>query len=60
MAKKPEKKAEPSGSVGVSVRLPKELVTQIDSLAVEQRRSRGNMLRLLVEEALTHRKQEAS
>jgi len=56
MAKKPERE-EPKGSVSVSVRLPEELLTEIDSLATEERRTRGNMVRLLLEDALTQRKQ---
>lgn len=54
MAKKPERE-EPKGSVSVSVRLPEELLTEIDSLATEERRTRGNMVRLLLEDALKAR-----
>jgi metal-responsive CopG/Arc/MetJ family transcriptional regulator len=54
MAKKPEKE-EASGSVGVSVRLPESLLIQIDRLAEQERRTRGNMIRILLEDALKAR-----
>jgi metal-responsive CopG/Arc/MetJ family transcriptional regulator len=54
MAKKAEKEQE-AGSVGVSVRLPAALLADIDHLAEQERRTRGNMLRILLEDALkTH------
>jgi len=54
MAKKAEKQEE-SGSVGVSVRLPVALLADIDRLAEQERRTRGNMLRILLEDALKGR-----
>lgn len=57
MAKKQEL-AEPLGSVGVSVRIPEGMVTEIDRLAAEERRTRGNMIRILLEDALKQREQE--
>lgn len=54
MAKKPEKKEE-QPSVAVSVRLPGDLVTEIDTIASDERRSRGNTIRLLLEDALKAR-----
>jgi hypothetical protein len=44
-----------SESVGVSFRLPTALLAQIDKLANDERRTRGNLLRLLLEEALRTR-----
>ena len=55
MAKKAEQE-ESKGSIGVSVRLPEHLVREIDRLADQDRRSRGSMIRLLLEDALTGRK----
>ena len=46
------------GSASVSIRLPKEMLDQIDRMAEEERRSRGNMIRYLLEDALQARKQE--
>jgi len=43
MAKKPE--AEEPESVGVSVRLPATLLATIDSIAKQERRTRGNLIR---------------
>jgi metal-responsive CopG/Arc/MetJ family transcriptional regulator len=40
------------GSVGVSVRLPEELLNEIDVLAEQERRTRGDMLSILLEDAL--------
>jgi metal-responsive CopG/Arc/MetJ family transcriptional regulator len=53
------KKTEPVSPVskGVSIRLPTELLEDIDRLATEERRSRGNMVRLLLEDALKQRKE---
>lgn len=49
-------KQEPeSESIGVSVRLPSLLLAQIDSLAERERRTRGNVIRLLLEDALKQR-----
>jgi metal-responsive CopG/Arc/MetJ family transcriptional regulator len=42
-------------SVGVSVRLPSSLLAQIDELAEHERRTRGNAIRLLLEDALKQR-----
>jgi metal-responsive CopG/Arc/MetJ family transcriptional regulator len=55
MEKKP-KKEQDSGSVGVSVRLPMALLADIDRLAEQERRTRGNMLRILLEDALKARR----
>ena len=51
-------KPEPE-SVGVSVRLPSSLLVQIDRLAEQERRTRGNLIRLLLEDALKSRAGEA-
>lgn len=53
MAKKPKEE----GSVGVSVRLPATLLAEIDRLAEQERRTRGNVIRLLLEDALKAREQ---
>jgi metal-responsive CopG/Arc/MetJ family transcriptional regulator len=42
-------------SVSVSVRLPSSLLAQIDGLAEQERRTRGNAIRLLLEDALKQR-----
>ena len=47
-------KEEPE-SLGVSVRLPATLLAEIDRLAEVERRTRGNVIRLLLEEALKQR-----
>jgi metal-responsive CopG/Arc/MetJ family transcriptional regulator len=47
-------------SQGVSVRLPSHLLKQIDSLAEQERRTRGNMIRLLLEDALNALKQRGA
>jgi metal-responsive CopG/Arc/MetJ family transcriptional regulator len=44
------KKVKPPESV--SVRLPEELLKRIDERAIEERRSRGNLIRLLLERAM--------
>jgi metal-responsive CopG/Arc/MetJ family transcriptional regulator len=54
MAKMKALKQEPE-SVGVSVRLPSLLLAQIDTLAEQERRTRGNVIRLLLEDALKQR-----
>lgn len=51
---KKAEKEEPLANV--SVRLPAELLAQIDALAEEERRTRGNVIRLLLEDALEARK----
>jgi metal-responsive CopG/Arc/MetJ family transcriptional regulator len=50
-------KQEPE-SVGVSVRLPMDLLKEIDGLAEEERRTRGNVIRLLLEDALKQRQKK--
>ena len=57
MAKMRALKQEPQEleSVGVSVRLPSLLLAQIDTLAEQERRTRGNVIRLLLEDALKQR-----
>ncbi len=54
MVKKREKEQE-AGSVGVSVRLPTALLADIDRIAEQERRTRGNVIRLLLEDALKAR-----
>ena len=46
-------KASERGTSSVSVRLPDELIDRIDSRANEEHRSRGNLIRMLLEEAMT-------
>jgi len=43
------------GTVGVSVRIPTEMLREIDRLADQERRTRGNMVRVLLEDALKQR-----
>jgi metal-responsive CopG/Arc/MetJ family transcriptional regulator len=50
MAKKPE--AQEPESVGVSVRLPATLLSELDQIANEERRTRGNVIRIALEEWL--------
>ena len=50
-------KQEPE-SVGVSVRLPAALLEEIDRLAEQERRTRGNVIRLLLEDALKQRQKK--
>ena len=38
--------------MGVSVRLPATLLAEIDRLAQQERRTRGNLVRILLEDAL--------
>lgn len=52
------KRAEGVGTTGVSVRLPNEMLDRVDRLADEERRTRGNAIRLLLEEALEQRAQK--
>ncbi len=47
-------KQEPE-SIGVSVRLPVALLEEIDRVADQERRTRGNLIRLLLEDALKQR-----
>jgi metal-responsive CopG/Arc/MetJ family transcriptional regulator len=54
MAKKPEKQE--AGSVGISVRLPSTLLAEIDRIAEQERRTRGNLIRILLEDALKVRR----
>jgi metal-responsive CopG/Arc/MetJ family transcriptional regulator len=51
MAKKAKK--EDRGTSNVSVRLPDELISKLDTRANEEHRSRGNLIRMLLEEAMT-------
>jgi metal-responsive CopG/Arc/MetJ family transcriptional regulator len=53
---KTTKAKEEQGTTGISVRLPNEMLAQIDKLANEERRTRGNAIRLLLEEALQQRR----
>jgi len=46
-------KASERGTSSVSVRLPDELIERIDSRANEEHRSRGNLIRMLLEEAIS-------
>ena len=50
MKKEPE-----SGSVGVSVRLPANILEEIDRIAEEERRTRGNVIRIALEDWLKSR-----
>jgi hypothetical protein len=54
MAKKRDRDEE-SGSVGISVRLPAALLTEIDKIADAERRTRGNVMRILLEDAIETR-----
>lgn len=58
MAKKPQKEQEVE-SVGVSVRLSATLLADIDRVAEQERRTRGNVIRLLLEDALKAREAES-
>ena len=55
-AEKKKAQKEVGPGVGVSVRLPAEMLKEIDRLADQERRTRGNMVRILLEDALEHRK----
>jgi len=50
MPKKPE--AQEPESVGVSVRLPATLLAELDQIANEERRTRGNVIRIALEDWL--------
>jgi metal-responsive CopG/Arc/MetJ family transcriptional regulator len=54
MAKKTER--DDRGTSSVSVRLPDKLIAQIDSRAKEEHRSRGNLIRMLLEETMEPKK----
>jgi hypothetical protein len=45
----------PQKTVTVSFKAPVDLLAQIDRLAKDERRSRGNAIRLLLDEALQQR-----
>ena len=45
-----------TGSVHVSIRLPRELVDAVDRLAEDERRIRTQMIRILLEDALEDRR----
>jgi len=47
------------GTTSVSVRLPDELLQQIDTLARTSRRTRGQVMRLLLEAGLTTKVKQA-
>ena len=47
------------GTTSVSVRLPDELLQQIDGLARTSRRTRGQVMRLLLEAGLTTKVKQA-
>ena len=49
-----KKQPEP-GSVGVSVRLPANLLAEIDRIAADERRTRGNVIRIALEDWLKER-----
>ena len=53
----PKIKREPE-ALGVSVRLPAALLQEIDRLAEQERRTRGNVIRLLLEDALKQRQKK--
>jgi metal-responsive CopG/Arc/MetJ family transcriptional regulator len=50
---------ESKGTVGVSVRLPEGLLAEIDRMAADDRRTRGNMVRLLLEDAVAAKNAES-
>jgi metal-responsive CopG/Arc/MetJ family transcriptional regulator len=54
-ARRDDARSEEPESIGVSVRLPSSLLAQIDRLAEQERRTRGNVMRLLLEDALKQR-----
>ena len=49
-----------AGTTGISVRLPNDMLAQIDRLANVERRTRGNAIRLLLEQALHQRSERAT
>jgi metal-responsive CopG/Arc/MetJ family transcriptional regulator len=49
------KKNEPEVTVGLSVRVPASLLARIDALTTAEQRTRGNMVRILLQEALDER-----
>lgn len=56
MAKKRKQQEESeTGNAPVSMYMPTELLTQIDSLAKEECRSRSQMMQYLIREALSER-----
>jgi len=42
------------GTTGVSVRLPDDLLARIDTIAEDETRTRGNVIRMLLELGLEH------
>ena len=47
------KAKEDRGTSNVSVRLPDELISKLDTRANEEHRSRGNLIRMLLEQAMS-------
>lgn len=54
MAKKTQS-PETTETTGLSVRVPVQLLARIDALTAMEKRTRGNMVRVLLEEALDSR-----
>ena len=55
MAKKTQSEPEATETTGLSVRVPVQLLARIDALTAAEKRTRGNMVRVLLEEALDSR-----
>jgi metal-responsive CopG/Arc/MetJ family transcriptional regulator len=55
MAKKTQSEPETTETTGLSVRVPVHLLARIDALTSAEKRTRGNMVRVLLEEALDSR-----
>lgn len=53
--KPPPNKEDEDGSIGTSIRLPKELRARLGQIAAEERRTFGNVVRILLEDALAAR-----
>jgi metal-responsive CopG/Arc/MetJ family transcriptional regulator len=43
----------PDELIGLSIRLPQSLLAKIDALAEQERRSRGNLIRVLLERVMS-------
>lgn len=56
MPKKTDKENE--GTTALSVRLPNALLAQIDRIVTDERRTRGNVVRILLEDALKAREEK--
>jgi Arc/MetJ-type ribon-helix-helix transcriptional regulator len=49
-------KQEKDDTVGISVRVPRAVVEEIDRVAADERRTRGNVVRMALEDWLAARK----